>query len=659
MAGSDKKEQRLDAGKSTAGGNVPFVVQDPDVSHIVIDATGLILRKTLDTDQTITINTWSGSLPTNPDYTEYFRLQIARANSNEWTLVGTEHTYVGGATWVPLVFTLTSAWFLEPENEGGFDLRYEHQNYNETQDHSGRVRIFIDKIPPNGATPPSKMVFTFTPPITDATFGTDDFLEATIPNWTGDAVGTHVAFAWLKDELPEDPEEIVFIGPVPILGGGKVQIPKVKFIEAGDGLCCGGYVLIDKAGNISGLSRYELISVALDVLPLPPLSKPTVLDPTPADGELRREDIIDGVLKVHLDHVNNGKNTDIVVVEWEGRKIEPGTPLGANPSGGFEILVPWNMILQAYGNAKGPVDTKVSYTVFRGVEPFPSVVETIKCNLSIPGPVNPNPEPGNPNLEVVNIVGKSDDPNKLIDTDEDEDVFAKIKLVTPLEDGDTYQVMWNGTPIGDPRVIDLTDDEVGDTIEIPLDWDIIRGEGPDIAMPVWYVLTHADHANPQEPKLCTPVDIQFLVLKLPPAEPLHPSSVGNLNCNSLRWNAGGTEYGFEYRIPPSAHLKPGDDVEVVWNAYKDFNDPSTIISDAQKKHTFTDITDDQAQNGIVWLIEPYATHILPIFDEDNVIDWGKGNVTYTITGKPAASLPPNTKVGLNQGEGSCNIPTKP
>ena len=121
MAGSDKKEQRLDAGKSTAGGNVPFEVQGPDVTHFVMpgDNTGLIPRVKLDSDQSITIATWDGQLPGAGDGTDYFRLQIARANSNEWTLVGTEHSYVGGGPWVPLVFTLTSAWFLEPENEGG------------------------------------------------------------------------------------------------------------------------------------------------------------------------------------------------------------------------------------------------------------------------------------------------------------------------------------------------------------------------------------------------------------------------------------------------------------------------------------------------------------------------------------------------------------
>jgi hypothetical protein len=297
----------------------------------------------------------------------------------------------------------------------------------------------------------------------------------------------------------------------------------------------------------------------------------------------------------------------------------------------------------------------VSYTVLRGVEPYGSNVETIKCNLSIAGPENPAPEPGNPDLKEVTIMGKSAFPNILIDSDEDEDVHAKIELVAPLTDDDSYQVMWNGTPIGSPYVIDTSTDNAGDTIEILLDWDLIRDAGPSDAMPVWYELTNPAHQNPQEPASRTAVEIKFLVLTLPPAEPLHTTS-GRFNCNSLRWNASGTEYGFEYRIPPSVLLKEGDEVKVKWEAYQKFATPVHLPS-ATKEHTFPSVTAEQALNGIVWLIEPYATHIEPIYVKD--VSWGKGDVTYTITGKPAAAAPSNTMVGLLQGEGSCNIPPKP
>jgi hypothetical protein len=654
MAGADKKEQRVAGRESTSGGAAPLVVQDPDVRHIVIagDATGLIPRAKLDTDQKTTITTWGGTLPADPGDVDYFRLQVARGGSSEWKELQ-EHSYEGGDTWGALDFTIPSSFFLAQENEGAFDLRYEHESHQGPVDHSNRVRIFIDKIPPNGATPPSKMLFAITPPITDTSFGTADFLEATIPGWTGDPLGTQVAFGWLRGELPDDPAGIDLIGPQAILAGGKVQIPKDKFIAAGDGQCCGGYVLIDKAGNISSLSLYELMSVALGPLPPAPLPKPTVTDAT--GGELLRKDIIDGGVMVHVNKVTNGKATDNIIVKWKDQELRPGTPVGPNPSAGFDIFVPWAMIWRAYGSATGVVDTPVSYTVERGIEPYAALIETVKCNLSIAGPENPNPEPGNSDLEEVKIVGDSGVDNVLIATDEDKDVFAHIELVAPLTNGDSYQVMWNATPIGNPYVIDTTTDTAGDTIDIKLDWDVIRSEGPSDAMQVWYVLTNPLHLNPQEPDPRTAVEIKFLVLKLPPAEALHTlnNDGRTFNCNSLRWNAGSSQYGFEYRIPPSTLLKAGDEVKVKWVASQGFSNP-TPVPDADKEHTFTNISQEQADNGIIWLIEPYNTHILPIYVKDT--PFGKGQVSYTITGKPAASTPTETRVGLLQGEGSCNIP---
>jgi hypothetical protein len=656
MAGSDKKEQQLAAGGTTSGGAAPLVVQDPDVSHLVIagDASGLIPRAKLNSDQKTTMTTWGGT-PPGPGDTDLFRLQWSRWDHDQWTTFQ-QHTFTGGNPWVALDFTIPSSFFLNPEHEGGFDLRYEHVNSQDIPDWSRRVRIFIDKIPPNASTPPGKMLFTgITPPIIDATFAGNDFLEATIPNWTGDALGTFVAFGWLKGELPEDPGDIPLIGPDPILGGGKVRIPKDRFIEAGDGLCCGGYVLIDKAGNISALSLYELMSVALGPLPPVPLNAPIVTDAT--GGELLREDIINGGVIVHVDQVNNGKPNDTIVVKWKDLELTPGTPVGPNPSTGFDIFVPWAMILQAYGTAKGVINIPVSYTVFRGVEPYGSNIQTIQCNLSVAGPENPGPEPGNPDLKKVTIVGKSAVDDVLIATDEDEDVFANIELVAPLTVDDSYQVMWNGTPIGSPYKVTATDTP-GLIKSIPLDWDVIRGEGPSAAMPVWYELTNPAHQNPQEPAPRTAVQIDFLVMTLPIAVPLHTMSNDGqrFNCNSLRWNTAGTQYGFEYKIPPSSHLQAGDEVKVVWEAYQNFDNPINL-PDSKKEHTFPSITEDQAKNGIVWLIEPYATFIEPIYVHGT--SWGKGDVTYTIKGKPAASLPTNTKVGLLQGEGSCNVPAKP
>ncbi|WP_458131623.1 hypothetical protein [Pseudomonas sp. R3-41] len=394
------------------------------------------------------------------------------------------------------------------------------------------------------------------------------------------------------------------------------------------------------------------MSVALDPLPVAPLDPPTAADAT--GGELLRSDLVDGNVLVNVPHVTNGKSTDTVIVKWGTKEVTPGTPLGSNPSGGINIPVPWATLWDEYGSTEtGVVPTPLSYTVLRGVEPFRSTPVSVPCNFSGPGPINPDPEPGNDLLEVVTVVGESDVDNELEASDEDGEIKAKIELVAPLANGDTYQVLWNGTPIGAPYVIETSRDKVGDVIPIDLDWDVIRGEGPDAAMPVWYVLTNPAHANPQEPKQRTSVKIDFLVQTLPAAIPQHTNTNGIVTCLSLRWDPASTTFGIEYLIPPSPYLKQGDSVEVEWKAYTDFSNPVHVPA-ANKRHTFSDITQEQADNGIVWLIEPYATHVLPTWQSTAQI--GKGEVSYKITGKPLQETPTNTRVAMSQGEGTCNVP---
>ena len=656
MSGSDKKGQAFNSDKGVSGGGATFVIQDPDVSHFVMDATtGLISKQTLESgDLQVTIQTWGGAEPPDGE-TETFSLQYTQAGSDVWQLFQ-EHTHTGGDPWDPLVFTIPSTFLLDDQNEGPFDLRYMHENFEGIPDYSNRVPILIDKIPPNAANPPKKMDFgTLTPPITDATFGTNDYLEATIPGWTGEQVDVSVAFGWLKGELPEDPSTINLIGPQPIAaGGGKVQIPKQHFIDAGDGLCCGGYVLIDKAGNLSRLSEYELMSVALDPLPDVSTDTPTVTDLT--GGELLRSDIKGDSVEVTVPYVTNGKETDGILVKWGTQEMSQPTPVAGNPQSGIKIAVPWTTLWQEYGSSTtGVKDVPVSYTVLRGVERFSSDVSTIQCNFSAPGPENPNPDPENPGLLKPTVVGDSGTDNALIDTDENKPVKVKITLVDPVVNGDTYQVLWNGALIGAPRPVDTAAEQAGDTIEIELnDWDEIRSQGPSSQMPVAYQLSNANHPEPQVSKEKALVDISFLKFHLPPAEARHLNANGRLTCLSLRWDQGHNEYGVEFLIPPSDQLKAGDTVNVTWSAFQNVSSPVEQPG-AKKEYAFTNISQEQADNGIVWLIEPYAIHVLPTWDKNTPI--GVGVVTYTIDGKPVDTPATTTEVSLSKGEGSCDIPS--
>lgn len=656
MAGSDKKDQGFSSNKGVSVELAPAIVPKPDVSGLIEAGLpeGLILREKLDADLTITMAVGVDNEPPSGE-TDYYRLQWSRdVGSTEWAQFD-EKTFTGGGTWVPLTFVIPSAFLLATENEGDFYLRYEHTNFNLEIALSDLVLIHIDKVGPNGTDAPEKMGFSFTPPITDATFSTNDYLEATIPAWEDeDTADVTVFFGWFKGELPPTPDPTTLIGPVPITPGGTVQIPKDNIYAAGDGLCCGGYVLVDKAGNISYPSEYELMSVALGNLPtsLIPL---TVIDPTNG-SDLLRSDIIDGHVIVNVPQVTNGKETDTIVVKWKDHEVTPGMPVGSNPPSGFNILVPWSILWEQYTDtAVGPVDTVVSYSVRRGVEPFNAPDTTVKCNFSGAGPTNPNPDPVNPNLELVRVIGESGVENKLVASDENKDVFAKIKLVDPVVADDTYQVIWNGTAIGAPYVI--TTEVAGDDIDIKLDWDDIRLQGSDAAMPVWYLLTNTAHSNPQEPKDRTDVDVSFLVIEYMEAEALHlVAPINRLTCSSLRWSSDGTKFGVEYKIPPSAFLNAGDEVVVTWTGYTDFNNPQKVDSSV-KTETFTNISEELATNGIVWLVEPYDVHLLPTWLSSAQI--GKGEVIYSITGKTGQSKPTNTAISLAQGGGTCTLPPPP
>ncbi|MEB0208015.1 hypothetical protein [Pseudomonas sp. CCC3.1] len=649
MAGSGIKKQGFSASNGVSGGPELFSIPEPNVSDLIQAGLpeGLILRKDLDADLVITMETWDGAPP--PFDTEYFSLLWSRnEDSNEWELFE-EHPWAGGP-WIPLKFTIPSSFLLATENEGTFYLKYKHVNFiQEPPAYSAAVTIHIDKIPPNGVVAPEKMVFSVTAPITDATFATATELVATIPAWAGeDQADVSVYFGWYKGELPLTPDPDTLIGPLPITPGGQVHIPKADIYAAGDGLCCGGYVLVDKAGNVGCPSKYELMSVALGDLPSSLIAL-TVTDPT-SGTDLLRSDVIDGHVIVNVPQVTNGKDTDTIVVKWKDHELTPGLPVGSNPPGGFNISVPWSVLWEQYTDAAaGPVETVVSYAVIRGVEPFDAPETTVYCNFSGAGPTNPDPDPANPNLELVRVVGESNVENVLVEEDEDEDIFAKILLVDPVVAGDSYQVVWNGTAISSPYVI--TTETSGADIDIQLNWDDIRLHGANSAMPVWYLLTSPTHANPQEPKARTAVDIDFLVLEYEEAVPLNLNPGGYITCSSLRFNADESSFGVEYKIP-GTNLTQGDDVTVTWTAYTNFNNPQEV-NGAEKTETFSSITAEQATNGIVWLVEPYDTHILPTWLATAQV--GKGEVIYSITGKSGKSKPTNDRISMAHGGATCDL----
>lgn len=649
MASDGRKQQPMPVwSQRVPGRNAPKAFPPPDVNNVTLPGqpSGLFPRTSLDKGITLKVSTWD-NLPA-PGEKEYIRLQIARAASEEYEQVA-EVEYIQGTTTIPFDITIPSDFLLKNENEGAFKIRYEHENWVGTPAYSSDVPVFIDKTPPNGTVAPGKMTFAITPPFTDINLAGLTFVEGTIPAWTGAGEDDKVAFAWVKDKLPDDPNDIVPIDVVELEVDRKVKFPIDVIKASEDGNYCAGYVIIDKAGNRSRISLYDLIPVALGMfppLPLPPLNVPEA-----EDGSVDRADAVRGV-HVEFLKILHAKPTDNIAIIWGAKELPYRTPIGSNPPDLMSVAVDWAHMRDEYGTKTGLVSTPVKYQLYRGSVLLGEVSGSVMVDFSMTGPVNPLPEPGNPAIHTPEVFGESDVANKLVAGDQGKRVYAKIELYDPLTDGDVLQVYWNGKVIGTPRPIDTATESPGDKIEIDLDWVVIEKEGNDPKMPVTYTLTNPAHSNPQEPKTPAEVEIEFLTVTLPLAVPQNLIN-GRLTCRSLHFENG--KVGFQYLIPPSDYLKEGMTVKVEWKAYHTYSAPVPVLP-AGKTATLGPITPDEALNGVIWFVEPYATHILPTWGSATN-QTGKAEVIYTLEvgGKPVPSVPSDTQVVLSAGSGTCDL----
>lgn len=615
---------------------------------------GLLSRASLSAGVEVEIPNWIVLPPDGED--DKVSLRVSRVGSNDYVEIKLE-TYTGPVTGFPKIITIPPDFLLDTSNEGPFEVWYFHQNWSGADTPSERVPIVIDKIPPNFPAVPGKVTFDFgVGPILDTTLKGVADIEGTIPPWTGGEEGDQIAFTWLPDTLPDDPETI---DPIDVVPGtdGIVKIPVSLIQSLPDGRYCCGYTLIDKAGNRSLISDYDLISVALGDLPPTTMDAPTV--PEALDGVINRADANAGV-HVEFPRIPNGKETDEIEIVWGSKPLAFRTPVGTNPET-FSIAVPAQHMKDEYGANTGEVETPVYYVVYRGGVPFSSLKTTVvQVDFWKPGPENPDwPNPTNPALLSPKVFGKSEVENILIDTDEDEPVRADITLVAPLVDGDTYQVYWNAKAIGTPYEIDTTTDTVGTVISVDLDWGVIKPEGNNKKMPVHYTVSHSGSPNNDDSSAISDVDIDFLSVDLPIAVPqnLFGTTKKRLTCRSLVTE--GAEIGFQYLIPVSDYLKAGMTIDVEWKAYTTYANPVPIPG-AGLTATLGPISDEEAANGVMWFVGPYDTKILPTWGGPTDQE-GKGEVTYTllINGRDETSTPSDTGVVLSAGNATCDLSTIP
>lgn len=173
---------------------------------------------------------------------------------------------------------------------------------------------------------------------------------------------------------------------------------------------------------------------------------------------------------------------------------------------------------------------------------------------------------------------------------------------------------------------------------------------------MWYWINSPNSPNRQRSD-DTPVEVNAVIFK--PAAPTFPDIDGPfLNCDSLY----GPDYAIRVQVPdlsgPPYNLGIGDVVTLHWVALAG-TAGETPIDGAEKDEPVTLDDTTWPVTGFIWLVRPYATHLLPTYDPFGPGgSEGRGRITYSyvVDGETITSEESEARVTMFLGHGSCPIP---
>ena len=565
---------------------------------------------------------------------------------------------VNDASTYPIKLTLPKA---EMAADGPYYLAVRITDYNGSVEWTTRIPLICDGEPPYGHNVPTALAAP-PEPITDK-YLTDhsDEVILTLPQYPDFMPEDKVTYYWGTLPLPDDPNDIPPAGSVKVdntVWPMPLKVSAAHIIGAGDGGCYALYLLHDKATNMSRVSAYTPLVVALGTLPdnmqipLVPL----------ADGGLDSADAAEGV-EVHIPAFNNHKANDKIVVTWGTTALEPD-PIGSVPTFPLVIQVPAKVMQDTYGAATGEVDTAVSYVVRRGGLDSASSAITIKVNFWTPGPPNPDwPDPANPTLVKATVMGKNSQiVNQLTRADTDEDATMTFTVYKGPVAGDVIKFYWAGTEVKEAEYALSATDLEGAEIERPLPWNYIRDAYNDPQLPMIFKITNPASGNSQQSKP-TLVDADAVVLS-PPAptfEALYQNTM--LNCASLYevpGVVGDLEPAIRVRVGDLSQapysLKAGDKVTMSWAAYT----PAGVLIPGTEQTEDVTIDADHAATGFIWKVQPYAEKILPTYSP-GVHIYGLGRISYSllVAGDKVTSGVEEKMVAMSTPQSSCQLLPNP
>lgn len=403
------------------------------------------------------------------------------------------------------------------------------------------------------------------------------------------------------------------------------------------------YRLADRKGNIGPDSAYKTVNVELTAPPVG-LAPPRI--PLASDDLIDYADVVEGV-RVLIDPYTNWFSRDLVVITFDGTDHSPQQM----PQSGADILLPYALV---YGGNLGEKDSRVTYRIMRGNNPFPELTGLdFKVDLRTPGP-DPIDPPGvvHPELNLPVVKGAASPEDQLGAADRDQPVTATALIYDGAAIGEYAQLYWNGVEVPGARYDILGTEQPDFEMPFTITWDIIDTAGNG-DIPCHYVVGHAvnDNKLSSGPKNVSVAGVPIVVpkpafqnleLSFPPAE--------ILNCPSLRVDAGALVA--EIEVPGGDPRLANNPLTFVYQGWSD-EAGTTPIDGTEDSFQYTP-TAEEAENGFVVKL-PYEVALKETRQ-------AYGSIKYTVTIEGVAVDSPEhlvTVVLWRPGGFYCEIPTPP
>jgi len=409
-----------------------------------------------------------------------------------------------------------------------------------------------------------------------------------------------------------------------------LEVPASLIRDQGEGERMFYYTWQDRVGNVGVESKALEVTVFLTRAPAD-LVPPVVPDAIGPDKTVNVA-VSFPVLAVEIGRYTNFvANVDKVRVEFDG---VPQVPRNVDGTWPLLVEVPYSSVRRG---GVGPRSARVTYEVLHNELIVKELVgETIKVDLTRPGPVFPEPEDpevGNPNLRAVVVTGRGVPPsgsNKLEIQDFGLDADATVAIFDAFKVDDHVQLFWNKVPVPAPGgVYDVTGSEsAGDLMEFVIPWSMIEGTSNG-NWPVHYEITNPAQANPN-PSLRADVSVHVLAVTLPPPVIQGVVSSGGddyVVCQTVVTVPGQGRVAVVH-VNGGAPLAEGLELEFTWSGERlsglgpSEPDPGYAVPGPVPDYFFskTLVGTEHLSGFNVYL--PFVDALLPIRD-------GKGSIVYT------------------------------